>query len=253
MRPTEPGFTAKQASSFRKAFRAWCDFYSSTNEDIGKALDVHENLRGRWSEGAGPKAVANAMLKTRKLTHTTARRLLVGLFLSEPARRSESPSRSNQERSFRFKNEHSGFCELVGLLIKFGALPLTRLPALRAFIPPVEINRLANDLSAEAVAHVPGISAKMQATLARVLRRYLNLNAPAMASAWCEDVERTSLVRIAGAEILIAVLARAAFGKAYVYPSQAPWWGPEFDLLSRERPKLRTEVLLIPSEMRSLS
>jgi len=227
-----------------------------SNHDIGKALDVYR-LTGSKSPGA--TAVQNALIPGRKLTHDWAKRLVVGLFLAEPlwklTRQFEADERRLQERASAgvvekrkpvdiaaanfLEGERGILREFVSLLVAFKAVSLSRPPQVPAFIPRPSINELADGLSA-AAAVLAGVGGeKMRPALAQAMRAYLHRNAAGMARAWADAANHTSFGDT------IALLARAAFGDDYFSVAAMPSWGPEFDLLGRERPLL-ADIMWIP-------
>lgn len=228
-----PGFNRKQADRFRNAFRRSCAVYGTTNADVGEALD---GLLGR-TEGSGPKTVANAMLRDRKLTHSLARRLVVALFLSKPARHSDPEIAAAM------------LGQLVGLLNELGALRLFRPPSLPVFVATEHADELAKQL-AEAATRVHGVGTRRGPAVARALGEYIRARAAAMARAWCDAVQQPALLDaarlgLAEAERVTESLAKAIFRESYVYQGEGPGWGPEFEVLDRERPELM-QGLAIP-------
>jgi hypothetical protein len=231
----EPVFTSRQAERCRRAFRGWRSFFRATNAKVGEALDAHPALRGRWSEGEGPKAVANSMVTGRKLTHRMARRLIVGLLLTDAARGSERAPGKELARCL-FDVERKVLGDATALLVELGALPGERMYAVPAFVPPDAIAPLARDLAADA-SRIVGIGARTRDRLRRAMCASLRSSAPAMARAWCDGVQ-TKLMQNAEMTHLIEDLAEATFGTDYIHPAQMPAWGPEFAVLDRERPLL---------------
>ncbi len=240
-RPVEPGFTASQARVFREKFRACREALRATNADIGTALDKYaaKHAKALGGRGDGTRAVTSALARARvKLTHRTARRLVVGLFLSEPARQSEHEPKC-------FKREKGGFNELADLLYGFGAWRDAR-RELPVFIPLDVADKFAEWLAAAAVEHGNGIGDGKRAVLARALRQSLRAQAPLMARSWCDVALKTRVARKPGAPDVIEGLAQIGFGDRSIPPGrESSSFGPELAVLHRERPEL-TQGMILP-------
>jgi hypothetical protein len=262
-RRVESGFNQNQAARFRKEFRRWCDAYGATNDAVGQGLDAlderDDEADAASAKVAGTKEVANAMMTARKLTHRQARRLVVGLFLSESGRQSELRAKVLKKKDDQraraisdaalacFERERAGLGELVGLLAKFRALRLARAPELPVFVAPEHVDKLANRL-AEAAMRVVGKRNRL--AVASELGKCLRESAPAMARAWCDATRQPELLRAARLGLTEAGrvtenLTKAIFREAYIYQGEVPSLSPEFDVLDRERPEL-TQSLDIP-------
>ncbi len=231
-RPREPGMTASQAARFRKSFRRWVSYFGETNATVGDALDAYPELQGNRNEGGGSKAVANAMMTDRRLTHQMARRCAVALFLT-----------ASRERDL--EDESVALNELASILVNCGALRVKRDKEIPALIPPNSIDALARRLAFAPVTG-SGIGEKTRKPLYDAIRQCLREYAPAMARSWGDATRQHPIVRREQAEHVVEILTEDAFRDSYLYPSMGPWWGKEFDLLSRERgPELDTAELEI--------
>jgi len=227
--------TKTQATRFRRAFRRWALLFGETNSTIGDALDAYVDLRGDRGEGGGAKVVANAMMTNRKLTHRTARRCVVALFLA--------PSRERDA-----EHEYAALDDLASVLVNSGALPVVRALDIPAFIPLNSVDTLARRL-AYAPLRGSGIGAKTRKPLYDALRKSLRQHAASMGRAWGDATVKHPMVKSEKAGHLVEILLEDAFQDSYLYPSTGPGWGREFDLLSRERPELNTLQLEVDAAL----
>ncbi|MHB8703423.1 MAG: hypothetical protein ACYC8W_04665 [Candidatus Tyrphobacter sp.] len=235
-RKPEDGLSQRKAERFRKAFRGYCNAYGATNADVGNALDTHAALRGRWAEEEAPKAVANAMLTMRKLTHRMVRRLVVALLLSEPALDSMEKLAVDPVPD-----------EAIDLLSELGALDRDNAPYPAAFILPRACSALARNL-AESGAQAAGIRKRRDELAKGIAKRLLDDVVP-MTRAFCDALEHAKAKQ---ASTVNDSLALTLFGDAYTLSRIAPSaWGPEFALLCRERPELalRFGIVVESSDM----
>jgi hypothetical protein len=281
MRRLEPGFSDREGERFRNSFRRWREEYGAINADIGAALGHHKELRGGGAaEGTGARVVVNALNGSRKLTHEKARRLVVALFLAEPARRSEraideESAEQREERAHHQHLEYTGYRELVGLLITLGAIS-GKSPALPVFIGPASADALAQEVSAFIVGNANGIGKPRQPAIRGALLRFFRQKGHQMARAWTDRALQLPTVREWPTARTVAMIAnsrdakpmeappmkeqwrevmageliegiyRAEFGDRYIYPSEVASFGPEFELLERERPALTAFLELPP-------
>ncbi len=231
-RPQQPRLHERQAARLRRVIACEREAWSLTNERIGVVFEAH-----KWATD-GKKAVENAMLTERKLTHQTARRLAVALLLALP-----DPSTAPAEGSVRVGDYEHALCnELYGLLYHFGAFP-RRGPAPAAFIPDASVPALADYLAAQTTREI-GVGAKLRPRIKRALERALRERAPAMARAFCDNVSSGTFFGPEAAKEL-ELFARSTYRERHVYPTQQEG-DLEFDLLARERPVVGACVELPP-------
>jgi hypothetical protein len=246
-----------EAKRFRLRFDGARQYFNVTYAEIGPAFDAHPELRPTVrGEGSGAKTVYNAMMRGRILTHRVARALVVGLFLAdrlrEPAIEREAKHRKlTKEESesaviMVLDAERAALGKLVAFLARTGALSLTRPAEIPAFIPLAAVAPLARGLAA-AAARAQNVGKATQRGLARWLERELRKRAPLMGRAWGDSAQQMFTTPGARPNELVETLLRAGLSEAYVYPSQGPSWGREFELLARERPEL-VDPLEIPLE-----
>ncbi len=226
------GFSPREAGRFRRAFREWCDFYGATNSDVGKALNDTEELRpkpkGKAPDGDGQRAVANAMVKSRPLTHRAAIRVLVALLISEPA-----VDAANKLAKVSVPDPVPD--KARNLLVELGALDLNRPANPPVFVLPRGINALARNL-ADGAAEAAGIR-KGRDALAKGIAKRLRRDAPLMARDFCDTLEQHGGTFGKRANPLIDRIAFELFGNDYVSARAIPSWGPAFEVLHRKRPE----------------
>lgn len=238
-RPFEPGFSARQAKRFRTAFHRCCAYYGATQADVGNALnDAIENDRLRfrtlWGNFDGIKFVANAMVKSRRLTHRVARRLVIGLLLSKPAI-------AESDRVAAVGGTDPVPDQAESLLVELGARRLDRPAELPIFLAPRAAEKFAKWIGREAAKEV-GVASTLRGRLERGLSKRLRDEAPRMVRAWSDivlDAYRQGFESISPRELraFIESLSQSLLREAYIYPTQLSA-DPEFAEFSKARPDL---------------
>ncbi len=233
-RPLSSGLTDTQRARFQSLFRSQRVLLGASNVAIGAGIDAYP-LAG---DVDGLTIVQNALSPSRKLTYRQARIAVVGLFLSKPGRRSEI-ERDRVRAATLFAREKGAFNTLAELLYASGAWadPRTELPV---FVPLDVADKLAKRLVAAAVQRGLRSSETKRDTLADKLSQSLHDLAPQMARSWCDFVLRTRVARkTPQAFDFVEELARVGFADCYIAPGrEASAFGPEFEVLHRERPCL---------------
>lgn len=233
MRPPKPGPTERQATLFRRFFRGVCDKYGVTHSRLGDALDAHSVLRGGWEEGNGnaKKAVDNAMMSGRKLTHVWVRRLVAALMLSKTRA-------GGYAIADDFVATTEVYAPLLRRLKKIGALHFGPEP-IPIFIALEYIEELADVLAAVA-ARIPNIGSKQKAAITSAFVSYLRKHAPAMNHAWFNDmIHVMGILKYRHSEMgkardVLGRLSRDVFRDQYVERS-GPSMPSELAIISEQR------------------